>query len=75
VNKATYANQLIDLFTSDKVISNFINPVHISKSSIIRKYINGQNYRLNSRVETKKQYEELTSLIESITQIKIAEDI
>jgi chromosome partitioning protein len=74
-NKATYTNQLIDLFTNDKVISNFINPVHISKSSIIRKYINGQNYRLNSRVETKKQYEELTSLIESITQIRIEEDI
>jgi chromosome partitioning protein len=74
-NKATYANQLIDLFADDKVISDFINPVHISKSSVIRKYINGQNYRLNSRIETKKQYEELKSLIESVTRIKIEGDI
>jgi chromosome partitioning protein len=74
-NKATYANQLLDLFANDDVISGFINPIHISKSNIIRKYINGQNYRLNSRVETKKQYEELKSLIESVTHIKIEGDI
>jgi chromosome partitioning protein len=74
-NRATYTHQLIDLFTKDEVIAGFINPVHISKSSVIRKYINSQNYRLNSRVETKKQYDELARLIGSITQVRIEGDI
>jgi chromosome partitioning protein len=74
-NKATYTNQLVDLFAQDEVISGFINPIHISKSSAIRKYINGQNYRLNARAETRKPYEELKSLIESITGIKIERGI
>lgn len=74
-NKATYTNQLLDLFAGDNTISRFISPIHISKSSIIKKYINTRSSRLNSRVETKKQYDELKNLIESVTHIKIEGDI
>jgi chromosome partitioning protein len=74
-NKGTYTNQLMELFTNDATLSEFINPTYISKSSVIKKYINGQHYRINSRVETKKQYDELVSLIKSITGVTIEGNI
>jgi chromosome partitioning protein len=74
-NKATYSNQIIDLFTNDKVLAPFINPVRISKSNIIKRYINDKNFKLNGRQETKKHYEELASLIASVTQVNIEKDI
>ena len=70
-NKTAYSNQLIDLFFKDKNIEPFINPVHISKSSAIKKYINGQGYRLSSRAETEKSYNEITKLIHSVTGLTI----
>jgi chromosome partitioning protein len=74
-NKNAYSNQLIDLFTEDDELTAFINPIRISKSSVIKKYINDQNYHISTRVETKRQYEELSSLIKSVTRISIEEDI
>lgn len=74
-NKAAYKNQLIDLFTEDVDLAGFINPVHVSKSGVIRKYINDQGYRINARGETKKQYDELISLIQSVIGVTVQGDI
>ena len=74
-SETTYTNQLIELFKKEKTISKFISPVHISKSSTIKKYINTQGYRLNARKETQKSYTELVELIKLITGITIEGDI
>lgn len=68
-NKATYSNQIIDLFTGDETINSFINSVRISKSNQIKKYINDRGYRINTRRETAKQYRELKDLLKSIAGI------
>jgi chromosome partitioning protein len=75
-NKTTYSNQIVDLFLKDENIVPFINPSRISKSSAIKKYINGQGYRLSSRAETQKSYNEIVELIHSTIGVKIeGEDI
>ena len=68
-NKETYSNQIIDLFTRDETINGFINPVRISKSNVIKKYINDKGYRINTRRETAKQYAEMKDLLKSIAGI------
>lgn len=68
-NKGTYSNQIIDLFTGDKTFKQFINPVRISKSNVIKKYINDRGYKINTRRETAKQYAELKDLLKSIAGI------
>ena len=68
-NKGTYSNQIIDLFTGDETFKQFINPVRISKSNVIKKYINDRGYKINTRRETAKQYAELKDLLKSIAGI------
>lgn len=68
-NKGTYSNQIIDLFTGDETFKQFINPVRISKSNVIKKYINDREYKINTRRETAKQYAELKDLLKSIAGI------
>lgn len=68
-NKETYSNQIIDLFTGDETFKQFINPVRISKSNVIKKYINDRGYKINTRRETAKQYAELKDLLKSIAGI------
>jgi chromosome partitioning protein len=74
-NNEAYSNQLINLFAQDAVLAPFINPVRISKSAIMKKYINGQNYHLNARSETSKLYAELAALIQSLTGVTIAGEL
>ena len=68
-NKGTYSNQIIDLFTGDETFKQFINPARISKSNVIKKYINDRGYKINTRRETAKQYAELKELLKSIAGI------
>ncbi|GHT85584.1 chromosome partitioning protein ParA [Spirochaetia bacterium] len=74
-NKETVSNQIIDIFKDDKRLKGYICPYYISKSNIIKKYINDWSYRISARKETKKQYEEITSLIQKITDTTIEGDI
>jgi chromosome partitioning protein len=74
-NQETYRNQITNMFLNDEAFSPFINPQHLSKSSVYRKYINKSNYRLTDRAETNKAYEEAKSLIETILGITIKEEI
>ncbi len=70
-NKATYSNQIIDLFTGDETIKGLISPVRISKSNQIKRYINDRGYTINTRRETAKQYGELKDLLKSIAGITL----
>jgi chromosome partitioning protein len=74
-NQETYRNQITNMFLKDEAFNAFINPCHISRSSVFRKYINKQNYQLGNKAETKKGYEEVKSLIKSVLNIKIKESI
>jgi chromosome partitioning protein len=74
-NQGSYRNQITNIFVNDEMLSAFINPNHLSKSSIYRKYINKQNYRINARTETKKAYAEAKVLIETILGITIKGEI
>jgi chromosome partitioning protein len=74
-NQGTYRNQITNLFLEDETFKPFINPNRISRSSMFRKYINKQNYRLDSKAETQKGYEEVKSLIESVLGITIKDVI
>lgn len=65
-NKGTYSNQIIELFTLDNSIKPFISPVRISKSNVIKKYVNDKEYRINTRRETAKQFDEIKSLLKII---------
>ena len=72
-NQGAYRNQIANLFLEDETFKPFINPNRISRSSALRKYINMPNYRLDTRVETRKVYEEIKSLVKSIFGIDIKE--
>jgi chromosome partitioning protein len=74
-NKEAYSNQLLNLFAQDAVLAPFINPARVPKSAILKKYINGQDYHLNTRSETRKLYGELVALIRSLTGVAIEGDI
>ncbi|GHV91460.1 hypothetical protein AGMMS50268_19630 [Spirochaetia bacterium] len=74
-NQDAYRNQITNMFLNDKAFNAFINPCHISRSSVFRKYINKQNYQLSDKAETKKAYEEVKALIKSVLNIKIKERI
>ncbi|GHV90254.1 hypothetical protein AGMMS50268_07570 [Spirochaetia bacterium] len=74
-NQAAYRNQITNMFLNDEAFNAFINPCHISRSSVFRKYINKQNYQLSDKAETKKAYEEVKALIKSVLNIKIKERI
>jgi cellulose biosynthesis protein BcsQ len=74
-NKETTSNQIIDIFKEDARLKNYICPCYISKSNIVKKYINDWAYRISTRKETKKQYEEITKLIKKITDASIKGEI
>ncbi|GHV76982.1 hypothetical protein AGMMS49942_18030 [Spirochaetia bacterium] len=74
-NQGAYRNQITNMFLNDKAFNAFINPCHISRSSVFRKYINKQNYQLSDKAETKKAYEEIKALIKSVLNIRIKERI
>jgi chromosome partitioning protein len=72
-NQSAYRNQITNMFLDDDVFKPFINPNHLSRSSMFRKYINKRNYRLDDKAETHKGYEEVRNLIQSILGITIEE--
>ncbi|GHT63267.1 hypothetical protein FACS1894110_00670 [Spirochaetia bacterium] len=74
-NQNSYRNQITNMFLNDEAFNAFINPCHISRSSVFRKFINGQNYKISDKTETQKGYEEVKALIKSILSIDIKEVI
>jgi chromosome partitioning protein len=74
-NQGTYRNQITNMFLENTVFKPFINPCHISRSSVYRKYINRRNYRLDDKAETQKCYVEIQTLMRSILGIEIKEAI
>jgi chromosome partitioning protein len=72
-NQSAYRNQITNLFLEDETFKPFINPNRISRSSVYRKYINRRNYRIDSKPETLKAYEEIKALIHSVLGITIGE--
>ena len=69
-NKDTFTNQVIDLFRQDAGISPFIG-TSISRSPVIKKYINDRGYRINERRETAKQYAEIKDFIAGTLSITL----
>jgi chromosome partitioning protein len=74
-NQNSYRNQITNLFLEDETFKSFINPHFISRSSVFRKYINTRNYQLADKAETRKGYEEVRNLIQSILGITVKEGI
>ena len=72
-NQNAYRNQITNLFLEDKAFKPFINPNSLSKSSVLRKYINKRNYHIDKRTETQKTYEEIKSLIRNVLGVTIGE--
>jgi len=70
-NMNAYRNQITGLFLDDEIFKPFINPNRLSKSSVLRKYINKRNYRIDGKHETAKAFEEIKSLIQNILGIEI----
>ncbi|GHV75077.1 hypothetical protein AGMMS49940_23790 [Spirochaetia bacterium] len=65
-NQETYRNQITNMFLDNEVFKPFINPNHLSRSSVYRKYINKRNYRLSSKTETQNGYEEVQNLVQNM---------
>ncbi|GHV55273.1 chromosome partitioning protein ParA [Spirochaetia bacterium] len=74
-NQETYRNQITNMFLENEVFKPFINKYHLSRSSVYRKYINKRNYRLSSKSETQKGYEEVQNLVQNILGVTIKEVI
>jgi chromosome partitioning protein len=74
-NQETYRNQITNMFLENETFKPFINPNHISRSSVYRKYINKRNYRLSSKAETQNSYVEVQNLIQGILGVTIKEAI
>jgi chromosome partitioning protein len=72
-NQGAYRNQITNLFLDNETFKPFINPNRLSRSSVFRKYINKRNYRLDTKAETGKVYEEIKNLIKSILGVDIQE--
>ena len=70
-NKDTFSNQVIDIFSNNSTINQFICKYYISKSNIIKKYINDKGYKISDRKETKKQYIEIIDLLNSILKLNL----
>lgn len=67
-NKSTFSNQILDIFNADNNIQPFINKVKISKSNVVKKYINDKGYKINSRRETGKQFKEIKDFLTGLLQ-------
>lgn len=74
-NQGTYRNQITNLFLENETFKPFINPNHISRSSVYRKYINRRNYQLTAKTETQTGYEEIQRLVQSVSGVTIKEAI
>jgi chromosome partitioning protein len=74
-NRTVFSNQITDLFLEDTELKDFINPCFLSKSNIIKKYINNRDYHINGRLETEKQFSEIITLIKNLTGIIIKEEL
>jgi chromosome partitioning protein len=74
-NQNAYRNQITNLFLNDDSFKPFINENAISRSSVLRKYINKRNYRIDNRPETQKAYAEVKNLIKSILGVAIKEGL
>jgi chromosome partitioning protein len=74
-NRDAYRNQITNLFLEDEVFKPFINPNWLSRSSVYRKYINRHNYRLSGKEETRKGYEEVKALVQSILGVSVEEAV
>jgi chromosome partitioning protein len=74
-NQETYRNQITNMFLDNEVFKSFINPNHLSRSNIYRKYINRRKYQISSKAETQKGYVEVQNLIRNILGIVIKEAI
>jgi chromosome partitioning protein len=72
-NRNTYRSQITNLFLEDETFKPFINPNHLSRSSVFRKYINKRRYRIDGRDETRKSYGEIKNLIQSVLGVSIGE--
>jgi cellulose biosynthesis protein BcsQ len=70
-NKETFNNQVLDLFRNDTDLKPFIADAVISKSNIIKKYINDRGYRINERHETIKQFNEIKDFIKATLAITL----
>lgn len=69
-NPDTFTNQVIDLFKQDAELSPFIG-TSISRSPVIKKYINDREYRINERRETAKPYSEIKDFIAGTLSISL----
>jgi chromosome partitioning protein len=72
-NQSAYRNQITNLFLEDETLKPFINPNRLSRSSVLRKYINRQNYKIGGKGETLKTYEEIKALMQGVLGIGIGE--
>jgi chromosome partitioning protein len=72
-NQDAYRNQITNLFLGDETFKPFINPNRLSRSSVFKKYINKDHYRIDGKAESMKVYKEIKSLIKSILDIDIRE--
>jgi chromosome partitioning protein len=74
-NQGAYRNQITNMFLDDEVFKPFINPNKLSRSSVYRKYINRRNYQLDEKVETRKGFDEVKNLVQSVLGITVEEAI
>jgi chromosome partitioning protein len=74
-NQGTYRNQITNMFLENEIFKPFINPKHLSRSSVYRKYINRRNYRLSSNAETQKGFDEVQDLLQSVLGVTVKEAI
>lgn len=65
-NKESYTNQIQELFKSDETLSHFLISPKLSRSRTIEKYIDSPGYSITDRLETRKQMEEITSIINTV---------
>ncbi|GHV55241.1 chromosome partitioning protein ParA [Spirochaetia bacterium] len=74
-NQSTYRNQITNMLLEDEVFKPFINPNRISRSSVYRKYINRQNYRIDEKADTQKCFGEVKGLVQSVFGVIIKEAV
>jgi chromosome partitioning protein len=63
------------MLLEDEVFKPFINPNRISRSSVYRKYINRQNYRIDEKADTQKCFGEVKGLVQSVFGVTIEEAV
>lgn len=75
-NKDAFSNQVTGLFSQDDTLGSFIGRAALSRSTVIRKYINDQHYRINGTGKKEKAFAEIKNFINSTLGITLsAEEI